>query len=375
MSTFFSIVNLILLCYNINNHKGKDEFIMSKNKMVMFHHDTLSCEPILRRMPNGELLCMCQCGGTYEPAPENRVYAFHSADGGNTWTKPLRVYPETGEAVYITEVSVLDGVVRAYLTIHSGRFLNMRCVVMESHDSGHSWSDAGEPPCFPTFCFLRGAIATHDGGIVQAYQYFPISAEENARLVIASHNISDPKKQKGMWDANIDHLESGVLRSDDGGKHVSRYAGPITPIKGDTGRNWAWTEPTVAEMQDGSLVMLLRIDGTGRLWRSESKDGGRSWSEALPTDIPNPGNKPKLISLPDGRVALIHTPNAACSFQARTPLAVWISEDGAHTWNEQRVITDFPGIYCYPDGFYEDGHILFTIEYNRRDILFVDCPV
>ena len=29
------------------------------------HTDSLSCEPILRRTENGELLCVCQCDGTY----------------------------------------------------------------------------------------------------------------------------------------------------------------------------------------------------------------------------------------------------------------------------------------------------------------------
>ena len=52
------------------------------------------------------------------------------------------------------------------------------------------------------------------------------------------------------------------------------------------------------------------------------------------TTIPNPSNKPKLIALPNG--------------------------------------TQFPGAFCYPDGIYEDGHIMFSIEYNRHDILFVD---
>jgi len=26
-------------------------------------------------------------------------------------------------------------------------------------------------------------------------------------------------------------------------------------------------------------------------------------------------------------------------------------------------------------GFHEDGHVLFTIEINRHEILFFDCPI
>lgn len=345
-----------------------------KTRMRMFHRDSLSCEPILRRMPDGSLLCVTQLGDVTEPAPGNRVYCFHSADQGETWTQPILLYPETGEAVYITEVMVLDGVVSAFLTVHSGRFLNMRCVVMESRDSGHTWTDAGAPPHFPAFCFIRGMIALRSGEVVIPYQHFPISAEENARLVIASHNIADARRQKAVWDANVDHIENGVLIRRDG-KRYERHVGPAIPIKGNTGRNWAWTEPTLAELSDGRLVMLLRVCGTGRLWRSESADGGRTWSEAVMTDIPNPNNKPKLISLPDGRIALIHTPNPTPGFQNRNPLSLWISDDDLASFSDQRVISDFPCCYCYPDGFYEDGHILFTIELNRHELLFVDHEV
>ncbi len=354
---------------------GEENNCMSELRMRMIHYDTLSCEPILRRMPSGELLCVFQGGGLYEPALENRVYAIRSADNGETWTMPESLYPETGEAVYITEVSVIDGVVRAYLTTHSGRFLNMRCVVMESRDSGHSWTNAGEPPHFPTFCFLRSTIETRDGGILIAYQNFPVSPEENARLVIASHNIDDPLKQRGIWDAQVDYVDAGVLRSDDRGAHYERFAGPSVAIKGETGIGWAWLEPTVAELEDGTLMMLIRIDRSGKLWRSDSADGGRTWSALVATDIPNPSNKPKLISLPDGRIALIHTPAVGRGLHVRTPLALWISDDGGRTWNDKRVIADFPGFYCYPDGFYEDGHIYFTIEYNRKDVLFVDVTI
>ena len=52
------------------------------DRIELVHCDTLSCEAIVRRAPNGELILVCQCGGTGEPMPENRVYVFHSADGG-----------------------------------------------------------------------------------------------------------------------------------------------------------------------------------------------------------------------------------------------------------------------------------------------------
>lgn len=341
-------------------------------RMKLIHNDSLSCEPILRRMDNGDLLCVSQCGDVTEPAPGNRVYAFLSRDNGETWERPFLVYPETGEAVYVTEVMVLNGVVSAFLQVHSGRFLNMRCVVMQSRDCGRTWIDAGAPPYYPAFCFVRGMLRLDSGEILLPCQVFPVSEEENARLVIASHNIREPKQQRALWDARIDHLENNVILSHDEGTTWQHYKGPEIAIKGETGRDWTWTEPTVAQLSDGRLVMLLRVNGTGRLWRSESADRGRTWSEPVITDIPNPGNKPKLIMLPDRRIALIHTPNEKGGMKNRMPLALWISDDDMQSWSDKRILGDMPLYYCYPDGFYEDGHILFTIELNRHEILFVD---
>lgn len=346
-----------------------------RTRIRLVHCDTLSCEPIARRMPDGDLLCVSQCGDVTEPAPGNRVYAFRSRDQGETWQRTGSVYPETGEAVYMTEVMVLDGVVSAFLEVHSGRFLNMRCVVMRSQDSGRTWVNAGPPPFFPTYCFVRSMLPLANGEIAIPCQYFPVSEAENARLVIANHNITDVRHQRAVWDANIDHVGNDVIISADRGTTFQRHAGPRIPIKGSSGRGWAWTEPTLAQLADGMIVMLLRVDGSGCLWRSESRDGGRTWTAAVRTDIPNPGNKPKLIPLPDGRIALIHTPNATPGFGNRYPLSLWISDDDMATFGDRRVVTDFPGRYCYPDGFYEAGHILFTIEINRHEILFVDCKV
>jgi len=326
-------------------------------------------------MPDGSLLCVSQCGDVTEPAPGNRVHAFQSHDEGETWQEVGSVYPESGEAVYVTELMVLDGVVSAFLQVHNGRFLNMRCVVMQSRDSGRTWTNAGAPPFFPTFCFVRSMLPLANGEIMLPCQYFPVSPEENARLVIANHNVTSIQHQRGVWDADIDHVGADLIVSADRGRTFERFAGPRIPIKGATGRDWAWTEPTLAQLSDGTIAMLLRVDGSGCLWRSDSQDQGRTWTEAAKTDIPNPGNKPKLIPVPQGRIALIHTPNSGPGFGRRYPLSLWISDDDLATFGDQRVVTEFPGAYCYPDGFCEGGHILFTIEINRHEILFFDCEV
>ncbi len=332
------------------------------NRIRLVHSDTLSCEPILRRAPDGCLVCVCQCGDVREPAPGNRVFVFRSDDEGESWSAPQLIRPEDGRAVYATEVMRLGDGLHAFLTLHDGGFLNWTCAVAVSGDGGRTWQDGGPPPVFAAYAFLRGMIRLHSGALLIPYQHYPVSPEENDRLVAQGGRLAQ---------CTINHVENGVLRSRDGGATYERCAGPDIPIRQDTGRNWAWTEPTIAEVAPGRVVMLLRVCGTGCLWRSESADAGASWSPAVRTDIPNPGNKPKLIVLPGGAVALIHTPNPTPGFRNRSPLSVWVSHDGLLSFDQRVIVTDFPGAFCYPDGFYEDGRLLFTIEHNRHDILFI----
>ena len=87
-------------------------------------------------------------------------------------------------------------------------------------------------------------------------------------------------------------------------------------------------EPHVVELRDGTVAMLIRADKDGWLWRSDSHDGGRTWSAPGRTEIPNPASKVSLLRLDDGRIALVHNPNSA----ARDPLALWISADEMRTW-------------------------------------------
>ena len=339
---------------------------MVKNITIrQIHTNTLACEPLLERCANGELLCVCQCDGTYEPAPENRVYAFHSADNGETWSKKESIYPEDGQAVYATELTVFGDEITAYLTVHSGRFIDWKCCMMKSFDNGYTWKNYGTPPFFPEYTFMRPTLVKRNGDILMPYQYYPVTREEHDRLL---YEETKPKKFIGT-NTETPYCESGVLYSTDGGKSYEKY----TACRMDQSAGWIWSEPTVAELSDGSVAMLMRKNQTGWLYRCDSKDGGRTWGEYYQTDIPNPSNKPRLIPLDNGRIALLHTPSATLG--KRFPLELWISDDDMHTWSEKIRLTDFPGSYSYSDGFYEDGHIRFVIEHNRHTILYFDITL
>lgn len=331
---------------------------MTKLKLV--HRDTLSCETILRRAPNGDLLIVSQCGDITEPAPLNRVYLFRSTDDGKTWSAGQKLYPEDGNAVYATEMTVIGDEIAVYLTVHTGYFCRCKNVVIKSRDNGYTWSEPTVFPDWQGFTFVRGVLTLKNGTLLLPYQHYPVSDEDNERL---------DKAKLPVWESDTANVYNGVFASTDGGKTWARRGENSVSLIGADGKKcWQWTEPTLAELTDGTVVMLLRVRGGGCLWRSESEDGGFTWSSPERTEIPNPGNKPKLIQ--DGkRILLLNTPNDKYGFQYRTPLTVWESKDDMRSWKEY-VVSDFQGWLSYPDGIVEGNTVRFAFELNRHDVYY-----
>lgn len=334
-------------------------------KMVL--RESLSCEAILRRAPNGDLIILSQCGGTNEPQRENRVILLRSSDNGETWSKPTRIYDD-GRALYVSEVFVSDGEIWAFALAHDGDFLGWETFLLKSFDSGYTWQKCESVWKDESFCFIRGGIRA-GGALVFPVQYYEVPDSEYRRL-----------KEKGelLLKAELPCVKNGALISKDGGKSFfkSRITADL-PMSINGKRFWKWSEPTLARLSDGTIVMLLRADGEGYLYRSESADGGETWSAPQKTEIPNPNNKPKLLNLTDERIALINTPDERIGFKHRDCLSLWISDDGMKTFAYKRELLRFPGWLSYPDGFFDEreGRIKFAFELNRHDVYFVDCSI
>lgn len=129
-------------------------------------------------------------------------------------------------------------------------------------------------------------------------------------------------------------------------------------------------EPSVAELADGRLHMLIRT-AHDRYWESFSHDGGETWSPAQPSRFHGTITTPLLFPLSDGRLLAIynnttplpeldHTQQPGLTdderngvwedvFTNRDALHAAISDDGGQTWrgfrelhlNERRNDIDF----------------------------------
>ena len=123
---------------------------------------------------------------------------------------------------------------------------------------------------------------------------------------------------------------SGVLVSENRGK-TWQPRGQITQS------NTSLIEGSIAELNDGRIIQVFRTR-VGCLYKSYSKDEGKSWTEPEPMPVPNPNSKVFLMRLePNGELLLAfnnmknqyRSRRGATKCRAcRTHLHVAISRDG-----------------------------------------------
>ncbi len=312
----------------------------------------LACDTTLCAVPDGSWVMVMLGGGDREPLPANRIFITRSQDQGKTWSamRPIDLGIKTGRpnrALVPTELMVQAGRCTLFLATHDGRFGDWKTWMCHSDDSCRTWGPLIPLPGeLAQRTFIRNHIKTWDGRLMAPFQ----------------HYVGQPGPR---------NPRNGVVISDDGGKTWSVH-GWIRLNDDDNYRGWA--EPNIVELSEGRIAMIIRADRLGGvLYRSDSADGGLTWSPASKTEIPNPGSKATLYGLGGDNVAILHNPDA----RRRNPLALWVSFDGMRTWPYRRDLVTSPGRLNYPDGFVsDDGQWLhFAFDDNRHKAVVVSAKL
>ncbi|MHC4675807.1 MAG: sialidase family protein [Planctomycetota bacterium] len=150
----------------------------------------------------------------------------------------------------------------------------------------------------------------------------------------------------------------------------------VMAITQDGGETWTFsrpvpggrvTQPTLVEFSDGSIAAFFR--SSKRIRRSDSSDGGLTWSELKMTELPHPGAGIEAILLRNGHLLMIYNDKE----DARDRLAVSISTDRGQTWDWTRHLEDTPGgRFDYPSIIQAmDETIHATYSYNLSTIKHV----
>jgi hypothetical protein len=116
-------------------------------------------------------------------------------------------------------------------------------------------------------------------------------------------------------------------------------------ITDDLGKTWKFSnpvlggmgiQPTIAITREGSLAAYLRDNGPPpkRMQRTNSEDGGMTWSIAKDVELPNPGAGFDIVTLASGEWLIVYNHTE----DERHDLTVAISDNDGKSWNWKKKI-------------------------------------
>jgi hypothetical protein len=140
-----------------------------------------------------------------------------------------------------------------------------------------------------------------------------------------------------------------TVYSDDGGRTWRQSTAELTApcYEGYNGSNYGACEPTILQLADGRVWMLIRTQ-TGWLHESFSPDGVR-WSEPKPSRFRSSNSPAWLTRLPDGRIVLLWNNcentsriNGKGVYTNRDVLHAAVSADKGRSWRGYREVCRDP---------------------------------
>ena len=126
-------------------------------------------------------------------------------------------------------------------------------------------------------------------------------------------------------------------------------------------------QPTLWESKDGSVHMFTRTK-VGKIYRSDSYDGGKTWCSAYPTNLPNNNSGIDLDTDDQGRIFLAY--NNIGLPGIRTPLVLSVSTDDGKTFTKIKTFEKGLAEYSYPSVVVKGDTIHITYTYERDYIAY-----
>lgn len=254
---------------------------------------------------DGEPIVTLRQGSSFDrPSAITHSFAFE-ADDGRTWLYYTVNQPYTWGADQ-PDRSTGGGEIRRILL----------------HPSGQTWTAA---PSSEVVWHMGQPVSDGRGGVWEDVRLLCLNGITRLRdgtlLMPVAGRATVDQPNGAFWRLN----RCWVLTSRDGGRnwHESAFIGGSDAL--------ALCEPTVFETERaGHVVALMRVqyDTGNELYRSDSLDGGRTWSAPQPTGLPNTagsGVKPYAINLGNGVYALLQTNEHLVT--DRTNVSLFLTDD------------------------------------------------
>lgn len=327
------------------------EFIFEQAPFASSHASTIV------QLKNGALMA-AWFGGTEEGAADVAIWASVKAGAGQAWSAPVEVAREEKIATYNPVLfHTKDG--RLWLYYKFGPSPERWSAARKfSSDDGKTWSPAEYLPAGLLGPIRSKPVVLQDGSIVSG------SSVESYRT----------------WAAWIE-------RSTDNGQTWTKFGPIVVPdaVAASAGAppapraaltEWDRTrgiiQPSVVTLAGNRLRFYARSTSKiGKICIADSADGGKTWTQARPLELPNPNAGVDAVMLNDGRIVLLYNH----SDRRRTPLTLAVSKDGEKFTQFATVESD-NGEFSYPAIIQgSDGALHMTYTWNRKRIKYVRVPL
>ncbi len=301
----------------------------------------------LVRLDDGNFL-VAWFGGTHEKNPDVGIWTSKGKPGN--WSAPFQVAKIRNDAHW-NPVLFKDTKGKIYLYFKVGKEIPIwETWLTTSSDNGTTWTKPTE--------LVKG----NKGGRGPVRNK-PILLSNGIWLAGASYENGQGDKH---WDVFVD-------RSEDSGK--TWQATPYLALDRSHFNGAGVIQPTLWESSPGNVHMLVRSTN-GYIYRSDSKDYGKTWCTLYATDMPNNNSGIDLVKLTDGTLVLVYNPVSG-NWASRASLNIALSFDNGTTWPKKIILENDSGQaeYSYPAIIAYDNRVAITYTWKRQRIAFWEFDV
>ena len=293
---------------------------------------------------DGGDLYLVYYGGEGEYEGDTAVYGSRRKNGETAWSIPKKIAdtPFRSEGNGVIWQSPEGPVWLFYVNRYGDTWSSSRIKAKVSNDGAHTWSDSI-------------TIAMDEGMMVRSH---PVSLGGGDHLLPIYHETGGDREEVGADTTSLFLIY-------DAQQHTWTETNKIYSRIGNL-------QPALAKITEDYFVSYSRRGGgyegrkDGFIVRSESRDGGRTWSQGVETDFPNPNSAVDFIKLQSGNLLLVYND----SFEGRSPLTVAISTDDDKSYPHKRNIIEGRGSFAYPTAIQlEDGAIVVVFTSDRRTVV------
>ena len=271
----------------------------------------------IEELANGDLYIVYH-GGDGEYENDTAVFASRCRKGTLKWSTPKRVAdtPDCGDGNAVVWQEPGGRTWLFYVTRYGETWADSIIKFKYSTDAGNTWSDPD--------------IISFEKGMMVRSQ--PIPLADGGFLLPIYHEHGIDREAVGAGSTSLFARYSQKTKQWTLSNEVRSRLGNI--------------QPSVVRLDGNRLLAFCRRGGgyghvpDGFMVKTESHDGGLTWSPGTDTEFPNPNSAVDLIRLSNGHLVLIYND----SFHGeRMPLTMRVSTDEGKTWPSFREIVNIPG--------------------------------